>query len=322
MAIKLSFCIPTYNRGAYLGRLIESIASQWTDEVEIVISDNASTDNTEEVIREYQRKYPRIIYEKAEMNMGADKNYLRAIELANGDYCWLFGSDDYLAEGAIERLLYEIEEKHKDIYLTTRLEKSGEKKWLDIDKDNEWNLSNKNDYINYLQHVKTLGGLFSYLSSIIVRRKAWMKTETDFSYIGTAYAHVQKIVSMIKDGNGKIMYINKPYPKVGDGEDSFSVDGYLKRILIDLDGYKKLADDYYGNDVDVYSSFLNVMKYEHDFSVMKFFRWSGHFNFYEQRQLYNALIDGYGVNRNLLYGIMIISPIAHVMLKIKSYLKF
>ncbi len=321
MSIKLSFCIPTYNRGAYLGRLIESIASQWTDEVEIVISDNASTDNTEEIIAEYQKKYTRIVYSKSETNLGADRNYLRAVELAKGEYCWLFGSDDYLADGAIERILHEIDDKRKDIYLTTRLEKNREKKWLDIDKDNEWNLSNNNEYTSYLRHVRSLGGVFSYLSSIIVRRQAWINTETDVSYIGTAYAHVQKLLSMIKNGNGKMMYISTSFPIVGEGEDSFSVDGLLRRILIDLDGYKKLADDFYRDEIVIYDEFLNVMKYEHSFSFGKFIRWSAHFNYREQKKLYDVLVQKYGVNRLFLNCVFILSPISHVIKTLKNMLK-
>jgi glycosyltransferase involved in cell wall biosynthesis len=59
--IKLSIAIPTYNGAKYIREALDSIIAQLDDideEPEIVISDNASTDETLEVIREYQKKYP------------------------------------------------------------------------------------------------------------------------------------------------------------------------------------------------------------------------------------------------------------------------
>ncbi|MBR7037253.1 glycosyltransferase [bacterium] len=57
----LSICIPTYNREVYLKRLVDSIISQKefvdTDDIEIVISDNASTDSTKDMINKYINKY-------------------------------------------------------------------------------------------------------------------------------------------------------------------------------------------------------------------------------------------------------------------------
>src|SRR6266540_7217485 len=101
MSIKLSICIPTYNRAAFIGRTIESVISQATEEIEIVISDNASQDNTEEIVRNYQQRSPRITYFRWQTNMGADRNYLKVVELAQGDYCWLMGSDDKVEEGGV-----------------------------------------------------------------------------------------------------------------------------------------------------------------------------------------------------------------------------
>jgi abequosyltransferase len=97
---RLSICIPTYNRRKYLGDTITSITTQVSaadaSRIEICVSDNASTDGTEILIRELQSRTPvRIIYFRNETNLGADANYLRAVELASGDYCWFMGSDDF-----------------------------------------------------------------------------------------------------------------------------------------------------------------------------------------------------------------------------------
>ena len=87
----LSICIPTYNRGFILKDVIEKYVScpEFNDEVELVISDNCSTDDTETICREYSKKYPNIIYNRNKENM-RDANFVKVLDLANGTYLKLF----------------------------------------------------------------------------------------------------------------------------------------------------------------------------------------------------------------------------------------
>jgi glycosyltransferase involved in cell wall biosynthesis len=82
----LSICIPTYNRAEYLDKCIASIVSQKefnSEDVELVISDNASDDNTEEVVKKYKNQYKNIFYSKNKENL-ADKNFPIVIGNAHG----------------------------------------------------------------------------------------------------------------------------------------------------------------------------------------------------------------------------------------------
>lgn len=86
----LSICIPTYNRAEYLEKSLESLVSQPEfAQIEVVISDNASTDNTEEVCRSYQKKYPNIHYFKNTENIH-DRNFPSVLMRASGVYRKLF----------------------------------------------------------------------------------------------------------------------------------------------------------------------------------------------------------------------------------------
>ncbi len=60
--IKLSICIPTYNRAQFIGGTIQSLISQAGNNVEIVIVDGASTDNTTKVVQGYQQKFKNLVY--------------------------------------------------------------------------------------------------------------------------------------------------------------------------------------------------------------------------------------------------------------------
>lgn len=83
---KLSICIPTYNRSGYLKKSLESIVKQTPfldGQVEVVISDNASTDDTKEVAQEFTQKYKNILYFKNEQNI-RDKNFALALSRGHG----------------------------------------------------------------------------------------------------------------------------------------------------------------------------------------------------------------------------------------------
>jgi len=103
--IKLSICIATLNRGSLIGHTLDSIVSQLTEEVEIIIVDGASTDNAEEVVLSYQKRYANLHYTRLEKKGGIDQDFTHAVELAVGDYCWLFSDDDIIKTGAIKAVL-------------------------------------------------------------------------------------------------------------------------------------------------------------------------------------------------------------------------
>ncbi len=95
----LSICIPTYNGGKYIQNNIDIIIKQIKNYnlsgVEIVVSDNCSTDNIPDIMREYQEKYPDIIkYNRNNENLGYDRNVMKCFEIVQGKFIHLFGDDD------------------------------------------------------------------------------------------------------------------------------------------------------------------------------------------------------------------------------------
>jgi len=103
----LSICIPTYNRAEYLDKSIASIVSQNefnSEDVELVISDNASTDNTEEVVRKYQKQYKNIFYSKNEEN-NVDKNFPTVIGKAHGIFRKLCNDTLIFLDGFVNYML-------------------------------------------------------------------------------------------------------------------------------------------------------------------------------------------------------------------------
>src|SRR5712675_926545 len=80
--VALSICIATYNRAAFIGATLDSIIVQATEQVEIVVLDGGSTDNTEEVVRRYRQDFSRLRYFRQKTKMGIDRDFPKAVQLA------------------------------------------------------------------------------------------------------------------------------------------------------------------------------------------------------------------------------------------------
>lgn len=105
----LSICIPTYNGSKYirknLDEIVNQIISYKLNYIEVIISDNCSTDNTYEIIKEYSNKYPNLIsINRNNINLGYDGNVLKLCSLSKGKYIHIFGDDDFYAPSGLKRL--------------------------------------------------------------------------------------------------------------------------------------------------------------------------------------------------------------------------
>lgn len=107
--LPVSVCIPTYNRGFCIKRTVESILNSTYKNLHIFIVDNASTDNTEEVVKSINDK--RIRYVKCKEHLPVNYNFIRCFNLADTEIVCLFHSDDWYYPNIIENeLKYIIDE--------------------------------------------------------------------------------------------------------------------------------------------------------------------------------------------------------------------
>lgn len=106
--ILLSICIPTYNRADYLKESLRVLLPQLQrvkDEVEVLVSDNCSSDNTNLVVEEAVIEYKiDISYSRNEENIGGNKNMAKVVSKSHGKYVFIMGDDDYLSPDFISIL--------------------------------------------------------------------------------------------------------------------------------------------------------------------------------------------------------------------------
>jgi glycosyltransferase involved in cell wall biosynthesis len=231
----ITLCIPTYNRASYLAETLRSILPQAGSDVEIAISDNASTDRTETVVAEFQKDYPVIAYSRNESNMGFDRNLLRVTELAKGKYVWLFGSDDLLKDGAVEAVRNKIlSSSVKPALVYLNHEVFTPERGVLI----PYKIRRKADRdLDALECLKLLGSNLGYMSALVLRRDPLQKLEIRPGIVDLGWIHLYLVLGCLRAG-GVIRYVGRPYvsarlsPNTDYNHAKVFVD-YLDRVLWD-----------------------------------------------------------------------------------------
>ncbi len=144
---RVSVIIPVYNAERYLGKTLRSVLAQTYQNIEIVLVDDCSTDQSATIIAKYQKRHAQIMYFLQPQNMGAGAARNKCLELATGQYVAFLDSDDLWYPDKLERQIRWMEEK-KTPFCYTAIEMMDEngKKLKTKRKVREWC-----DY-NYLLH--------------------------------------------------------------------------------------------------------------------------------------------------------------------------
>lgn len=193
--MKVSICIPQYNRINYLLRSLKVIELQTYENIEIAISDDCSIDDTESEILELitTYKYP-IVFSKNAKNEGYDRNYRKCIEIATGDYAVVIGNDDTIyGEKSIEYLVKFLQENnYPDIGFCNLIEER-----------------TNNTFVERAFSTTILGtgptvaakyySCFSFVGGLIYKRSEFLKYNTN-KYDSSVYTQIYLGVLMIASG--------------------------------------------------------------------------------------------------------------------------
>lgn len=255
--MRISFNIPTYNRAKYLKENLDILTIQIKDlhkedEVEINISDNASTDDTEKISKDCIAANPQlhISYHRNEKNLGPDGNFITAMNLAHGEYSLLWGDDDFLKEGGLARIfeLAEYGDKN-DIQIllssTTVYDKNGkflsEKYFLRDDiEELTVDFSDLTQARAYFFLLKDMGGMLSFISDVVYKTSIVREIQFDEAFMGTHYAFLCYWWGWLAKGK-KLHYSNKSFLKETVQYQAAYGLG-VKRTMVDFYGFTIIAN--------------------------------------------------------------------------------
>ncbi len=209
--MSLSICIPTYNRCAALTALLQSLCTEVAFHdlsAEIVVSDNASTDHTADVVADYQSRYPRIHYFRNDRNLGGTENFHLAIGRASTTHCWLLGDDSLIYPGAIRHVTELLSQspttsliflggnnqpRSKPAYLRRQHELHGQ----------SFEIDDRSKFLSSTS-MQDLG----CISALVVDRRAWNRTS--YSQLPSAfiYPQIHSVLELLAAG-GTCLYTHR-----------------------------------------------------------------------------------------------------------------
>lgn len=204
--ITLSICITTYNRGNFITQTLDSLLPQLSPNVELIVVDGCSPDNTEEVMRQYVAKHPEVKYYREQENSGIDKDYDKAVGYAHGQYCWLMTDDDLVKPSALDIILTKLNGINDLVVVnaevgTLDFSKILDSKLIKVDADQSYT-QNDND-----RFMRDAGHGLSFIGCVIIKRELWLARERE-TYYGSLFIHVGVIFQ--QPLLTKIALISKP----------------------------------------------------------------------------------------------------------------
>jgi Glycosyl transferase family 2 len=201
-APRLTVCIATHHgRAATLAELLDDLLRERDQRFDVVICDNASTDETAAVVERARAAGLDIDYRRHAVDVGAARNIAATVEHARGEHCWLLGSDDRLMPGAVARVL-ELLTAHPDAAGLTVHQAA-------MDFTMTWVAAEQASrtipelppvaLLRGTQITAALGWIASGLSSQVVRREAWLNAIGPVA-ADERFPHVRVILGLAAQG--------------------------------------------------------------------------------------------------------------------------
>ena len=200
----LTIAIPTFNRADFLARALDSILNQPHDGVEILVSDNASEDDTSKVVGD-RAEVEKIKYIRNKTNVGPDANFLQCLKEAEGDYIWLLGSDDVVVEGGIERIKSFLSKNPQcdAVFMNHAFFENG---YRDLKSCKRIYMEDSGDFVteNKKQFMQIAGNGITFMSSLLISKKAMKGIKDASAYVGTRFIHTCIMLEATRAENAKI----------------------------------------------------------------------------------------------------------------------
>lgn len=204
---KLTIAIPTYNRYELLKQTLDSVLKQVLDNnlIEIIVVDNASTDNTANLMKEY----PLVKYIKNDINKGIDFNINKCVFESSGKYVHILSDDDLLVDGALQKILSIINDEDIDFaflngvifydLFSNKILQSGDKIFLNQD---DYYYTDKNQFLSNIWIWAT------FVSSFVVKREKWISNKNLDNYIGTEILLSYALIDLLTTSK-KVVIVGK-----------------------------------------------------------------------------------------------------------------
>ena len=236
----LTISIPTYNRASYLRRSLEQLWNEiqiiGQDEIEIIVSNNASVDETTNVVGEWTLKGLKIKYLNNEENVGGDTNIALCFDHADGDYVLILGDDDLFVDGGLVHLMNHLRGANFGVVCMRPY-------GYNVDFRSEYPGKQGTDvvYDSQVNFLNSIGQYITLISSVVINKKILNDLKaTSMLGVKLRLIQVELVINAIIRSNYNL-YLNRyliacKRNNTG-GYDFFEI--FVKNLSIILDGYTR-----------------------------------------------------------------------------------
>jgi len=253
--ILLTIGIPTYNGENYLLDTIDKCLSQIQNNkinsVEIIISDNASTDSTQKIAKLLSHTYPHIIkYYRNDTNIGFDRNIVEIFKKAKGMYVHILGDDDFYCDNALKSVISVVDKRNNLSVILLNII------YLDIKNNNlygDYFIDGDQEFENGDNFFKFTKWRTSPISALIINRAEFNSLDLS-KYYGNQWIHIGAIVEILAKG-GWSYIISRKVVTVRTGNVHWN-NHFGNQLKVGLDHLKVLSQMLYlGYDKETYEYF-------------------------------------------------------------------
>lgn len=289
----LSFCIPTYNFGDYIGETLDSIISQAADDIEVVVIDGGSTDNTAAVVAEKAQQFANIRYIDVGKGRGVDRDILESVAQANGTYCWLLSSDDVLVPGAVEEIRKQLNGDWDALLVgmwicDLELKRLWEHPILTLEKPDTFDWSDDASRTTYFEKAQTTTAFFSFISDVVFRRELWDNLPESDAFVGSCWIIAAKMFDAAKSKGIAVRYLPDSLLEKRGDNDSFLSRGVAKRVELAVGGFQRVTDHFWGAGSQESAQVKRVLQYE--YSLQNLLGWKVHLSRTDQFDQWPAIL--------------------------------
>lgn len=246
----LTIAIPTYNRDSYLRQTLAQLQlemfSYGLSCIEVLVSDNASTDSTQQVVAELQVSGLNITYLLNSENIGSDANIAQCFNMAKGNYVLILGDDDLFYDGSLKWLMSVLEQNE---YGAICMRPYG----FDHDFRQEYPSALGNDQIFFDagEFLATIGPLVTLISSCVINKRCLPSVDAN-TFCGSNLVQVHLVVQAAfalnknlyssryhiackRNNSGGYDYVQVFVERLGGILDSYQMLGLSRGNIIEFD---------------------------------------------------------------------------------------
>lgn len=271
MESKVSIIVPIYNVEKYIKKCINSILNQTYKNLEIILINDCSTDNSGKILEEIIKNDNRCIYIEKEKNSGLAATRNTGIKKSTGDYLAFVDSDDWVSEDYVEKLLNAIQKSGADIAVCD---------YATVNKSGQISIANSLYPLNNeSNHKEKVAYIRNHSVTKMINKKSFKEIDLLFPEEIKRAEDMATIIPLLTKAK-KIELVNEPLYYYFQRENSLSnksekgkkLDFYDKayRLIIENSekGYEKEIE-YHGILEMIYGKTMLMIKYQHPYKEIK-----------------------------------------------------